>query len=131
MTELFEKRAGPSYRCPVCDVMLAAEPALPAYDAPCPDCGYRLWCRKRKVGDVVVLSVLPDRTPEHSELERLAESFLRRRDVLRVVVDLRRRVRRASRSTRVNNVFFRNWHRSCRSDVPWAICTNRGQMRIP
>ncbi len=88
MTELFEKRAGPSYRCPVCDVTLAAEPALPTYDTPCPDCGCRLWCRKRNVDDVVVLSVLPNRTPEHADVERLAESLVRSCRVLRVVVDL-------------------------------------------
>jgi anti-anti-sigma factor len=88
MTELLEKRAGPSYRCPVCDVMLAAEPTLHTYDARCPDCGYRQWCRKRKVGDVVVLSVLPDRTPELADIELLAESLERSSRVLRVVVDL-------------------------------------------
>jgi anti-anti-sigma factor len=88
MTELSEKRAGPLYRCPVCDVVLAAEPALPTYDAPCPDCGYRLWCRKRKVRDVVVLSVLPDRTPQLADIERLAESLERSSRVLRVVLDL-------------------------------------------
>jgi anti-anti-sigma factor len=88
MTELLEKRAGPSYRCPVCDVMLAAEPALPTYDAPCPDCGCRLWCRKRKVGDVVVLSVLPDSTPEVADIEQVAESLERSSRVLSVVVDL-------------------------------------------
>lgn len=87
-TELLEKRGGPSYRCPVCDVMLAAEPTLPTYDAPCPDCGYRLWCRKRTVGDVVVLCVLPDRTPELADIERVAESLKRSSCVLRVVLDL-------------------------------------------
>jgi anti-anti-sigma factor len=88
MTELFEERAGPSYRCPVCDVTLAAEPALPTYDTPCPDCGYQLWCRKRKVDDVVLLSVLPDRTAERADIERLAESLVRSCHVLRVVIDL-------------------------------------------
>jgi anti-anti-sigma factor len=72
----------------VCDVTLAAEPALPRYDTPCPDCGYRLWCRRRKVEDVVFLSVLPDRTPERADIERLAESLERSCRVLRVVVDL-------------------------------------------
>jgi anti-anti-sigma regulatory factor len=40
------------------------------------------------VDDVVVLSVLPDRTPEHSDIERLAESLVRCGGVLRVVADL-------------------------------------------
>lgn len=88
MTDLLEQRTAPLYRCPVCDVMLAAEPALPTYDPPCPDCGCRLWCRKRKVGDVFVLSVLPDRTPELADIERLVESLERSSRVLRVVVDL-------------------------------------------
>jgi anti-anti-sigma factor len=47
-----------------------------------------LWCRKRKVDDVVVLSVLPDRTPELPDVKRLAESLVRSCRVLRVVVDL-------------------------------------------
>lgn len=88
MTGLAERREDLSYQCPVCDVTLTAEPALPTYDAPCPDCGYGLWCRKRKVDDVVVLSVLPDRTPELADIKRLTESLVRSCRVLRVVVDL-------------------------------------------
>lgn len=88
MNERLNKREGLSYRCPVCDVTLAAEPVLPMYDTPCPNCGYRLWCRKKKVGDVVVLSVLPDGTPEVAEIERLVESLVGSCRMLRVVVDL-------------------------------------------
>ena len=88
MTELFGERAGPSCRCPVCDVMLAAESALPTYDTPCPGCGCRLWCCKREVDDVVFLSVLPYRTPEQADVKRLAESLVHSCRALRVVVDL-------------------------------------------
>lgn len=88
MTKIHGKREDLSCRCPVCDVTLAADPALPTYDTPCPDCGYHLWCCKRKVDDVIVLSVLPDRIPEHAGIKRLAESLVGSCRVLRVAVDL-------------------------------------------
>ena len=61
------------YQCPVCGMRVAAQAALPAYDTPCPDCGYSLWCRKRMADGEVILSVLPNRIPQHTDIERLAE----------------------------------------------------------
>jgi anti-anti-sigma factor len=40
------------------------------------------------IDDVVVLRVLPGRTPEIGDIERLAESLVRSADVPRVVVDV-------------------------------------------
>lgn len=88
MCHLLEERLETPYLCPVCGVILAAEPAQPTYDAPCSDCGYPLWCRERTVEGVHVLDVLPDRTPEHSDIARLADALTRSRPRPRVVVDL-------------------------------------------
>jgi len=77
------------YQCPVCDAKMAIEPPLPPHDAPCPACGYPLWCcRRRTVDDVVVLKVLRDRTPEVADIERLAEALVSSGGVPHVVVDL-------------------------------------------
>lgn len=88
MSNLFEERADLLYRCPVCNIGLTAEPALPAYDVPCSGCGYSLWCGKRTVDGVVVLYVLPNRTPEHADIERLAASLGSSSGVPRIVLDL-------------------------------------------
>jgi anti-sigma B factor antagonist len=83
-----QKRADLLYRCPVCNVRLSAEPALPAYDAPCPDCGSSLWCGRSTVDGVVLLHILPDRTPEHADIERLTASLVTSTSVPRIVLDL-------------------------------------------
>lgn len=84
----FEKASESLLRCPVCNTKTAIEPPPPPHDAPCPACGYPLWCHKRLVGDVVVLDVMRGRTPEHTDVVRLAKSLVRRGGIPRVVVDL-------------------------------------------
>ncbi len=76
------------YRCPVCNAKMAIEPPPPPHDAPCAACGYPLWCRKRTVGDVVVLDVMRGRTPEHTDIVRLCESLVGCGNIPRVTVDL-------------------------------------------
>ena len=78
------------YHCAVCGVKLAAEADTLRYDAACRGCRSLLWCRRRTVGDVVVLDVIPGRTPEHGEVVRVAESLVRLGGPPRVVVDLSR-----------------------------------------
>ena len=76
------------YRCPVCNARMAIEPPPPPHDAPCSACGYPLWCSMRLVGDVVVLDVMRGRTPEQTDVVRLAKSLVGREGIPRVVVDL-------------------------------------------
>jgi len=61
---------------------------MPAYDVPCTECGYGVWCRKKTDDGVVVLHVLPHRTPDHADIERLAEALASSAGVPRVVVEL-------------------------------------------
>lgn len=83
-----EKREKTLYRCPVCNAEMPVEPPPPPHDASCAACGCSLWCRKRMVGDVVVLDVLPGRTPEHTDAVHLAKSLAARGGVPRVIIDL-------------------------------------------
>lgn len=76
--------------CPLCGVKLAPHRMLPIPPMPCVECGYFLWCHSRILGDVVVLDVLPDRTPEQADIQRLADSLLDTKDAPRVVVNLAR-----------------------------------------
>jgi anti-anti-sigma regulatory factor/predicted RNA-binding Zn-ribbon protein involved in translation (DUF1610 family) len=78
------------FRCAACDARISSEPGLSMYDAPCPACGYGLWCRKQTLDDQVVLSVLPGRTPEQEDIERLAELLMRSDWDRCVVIDLSR-----------------------------------------
>lgn len=77
-------------RCPVCGAKLAPHLMLPSLAMPCPECGYCLWCRSRAVDDVVILDVLPGRTPEQADIQRLADTLIAAGHVPRVVVDLSR-----------------------------------------
>ncbi len=76
------------YQCPVCGHGLPHEPPMPRFDAPCSDCGYHIWCRRRTPSDDVVLEVLPGRTPDPWDVEQLVESLIQQRPAARVVVDL-------------------------------------------
>lgn len=82
------KGVGVPHQCPVCGTTLAAESPLPAYDAPCTVCTYMVWCRKTTVDGVIVLHVLPGRTPDHVDIECLVEALVRSEGAPRVVVDL-------------------------------------------
>lgn len=79
-----------SYRCPICGKKLPREPALPRFDAPCPQCGYDLWCRQRFPSDVTELDVLPQRVPEPWDVDQLVAALVHRNAHARVVVDLSR-----------------------------------------
>ena len=79
-----------SYQCPICGKTLPSELALPRFDAPCSECGYHVWCRRVTSSGEVVLDVLPERTPELSEVEQLVEALVRSQVAGRVIVDLSR-----------------------------------------
>jgi len=79
-----------SYQCPICGKKLPYEPSLPRFDAPCSECGYHLWCRRRTSNGEVFLEVLPERTPEPAEVEQLVEALVRKRGTATVTVDLSR-----------------------------------------
>jgi len=83
-----ETREDASYECPVCGARLTVDPPLPPHEAPCPACAYPLWCRKRMIGSVVVLDLMRDRTPEHAEMERVADAIVGSGDAPKVVADL-------------------------------------------
>ena len=79
-----------SYQCPVCGYGLPYEPPVRRFDAPCTECGYHIWCRRRVPDDAAVLEVLPGRTPEPWDVEQVVETLLRQAAGTRVVVDLAR-----------------------------------------
>lgn len=81
-TEMIEK---PSYHCPACGATMAIELPSARNSAPC---GCSLWCRKRTVGDVIVLDVLRGRTPGHEDVELLSKSLVDCSDAPHVVIDL-------------------------------------------
>ncbi len=83
-----EEQTNVSHHCPVCDLRLPDDPVLSFSDDDCPECGYYLWCRKKTEDDVAVLSVLPDRTPEQTEIVDLVDLLARDEGIPRVVVDL-------------------------------------------
>ena len=88
MSDPSDRSEEAAYSCPVCDTRIAGAPAPPPFDAPCPDCGYMLWCRKKMMGGVAVLHVVPGRTPEHGEVEQLGEALERPGGGPRVIVEL-------------------------------------------
>ena len=90
MSHLPNETMNMSYHCPLCGVPLGAEPVLRICAVSCYECGYPLWCRKRMVGDVAVLSVLAGNSPEQGDIERLAQSLVRSGRAPSVVVDLSR-----------------------------------------
>jgi len=78
------------YQCPICGKALPSEPVPPRFDAPCSDCRYHLWCRRRASDGEVVLEVLPQRTPQPDEVEQLVDALVREHESGRVMVDLSR-----------------------------------------
>ena len=77
-----------SYQCPVCANALPHLAALPPFDAPCAECGAYLWCRQRISDNGIYLNVVPGRTPEPWEVERVVKSILQQDSAAHVVVDL-------------------------------------------
>ena len=77
-----------SYQCPICGNSVPHEPSLPRFDAPCSECGYHLWCRRRVPSDDTELEVLPLRTPEPWEVDQLAKCLAQNDAHAHVVVDL-------------------------------------------
>lgn len=78
------------YQCPICGNGLPLEPPVRRFEAPCSDCGYHLWCRRRFPSGDTELEALPERTPEPSDLHQLVEALVRKDDHARVLVDLSR-----------------------------------------
>lgn len=76
------------YECPICGNALPQEPWLVRFDAPCSECGYRLWCRRRLQGTETILEVLPERTPEPWESKQLVASLIARNMHTFVTMDL-------------------------------------------
>jgi len=66
---------------------LATKPPLPPDNA-CRECGGLLWCRKKTLGDAIVLEVMVTGTPLHADVERLIESLFRSTDIPRVLMDM-------------------------------------------
>ena len=64
------------YECPKCGNTLPHEPWLARFDAPCTECGYHLWCRRRFPATGTELEVLPERTPEPCEIQQLVEALV-------------------------------------------------------
>ena len=81
---------GVSYRCPACNHALPYEPPTARYDAPCCECGSRLWCRRRESSCGLILEILPQRTPEPEEVTQLVEALHRNSSHTYVIVDLSR-----------------------------------------
>ena len=77
-------------RCPICGNSLPREAPLPRFDAPCSGCGGFVWCREQDSEQGIALEVLPDRIPEPTDLERLANALIERGGSERVIVDLTR-----------------------------------------
>ena len=82
-----EGRPSPCH-CPGCGATLGPHLLLPSIPMPCPDCGHTVWCCGRRVEEVLVLDVLPDRTPEQGDIKGLADSLAESCDVPRVIVEL-------------------------------------------
>ena len=99
MRQAVSRRAEEAFRCVICGLPLVSRFGLSAHDAPCRDCGCVPWCRKRVVDGRVLLSVLPDRTPEDTDIQRLADSLVGSDEVEMVVVDL-------SQLNTVNSLFL-------------------------
>jgi len=74
--------------CPVCGNTFPHLPASPNFDAPCSGCGGYLWCSQYRVGDVIVLEAMPDRTPALWDVEQVVESLFKHGAVRRIVFDL-------------------------------------------
>ncbi len=76
------------YECPVCGNGLPQAPWLARYDAPCFQCGYPLWCRRRLPSTETILEVLPERTPEPQEVQKLVASLISQNAAAMVTIDL-------------------------------------------
>ena len=76
------------YQCPICGNALPHLAAIAPFDAPCSECGYYLWCRRRDSTEGVVLEAVSGRAPEPSELGRVVQAITREGPHVRVTVDL-------------------------------------------
>ncbi len=85
-----ETVAGTLHRCPACDTALPFEPHMPPFSASCLACGYSLWCSKRRANDNVVLDVVPGRTPDVRDIDRVVESLVHTTGIAGVRIDLSR-----------------------------------------
>lgn len=88
MSESIDRERGLPYRCPVCGAEVPFEPPAPPYDAPCSECNHQLWCRQRKVGDAVILDILPGRTPEHWDVECVVDALIKTERPIQVILHM-------------------------------------------
>ena len=88
MTTQSNERERVSYECPLCGNTLPHAVSLAPYDAPCSECGTRLWCRQRVPSDATVLEAMPGHSPELWEVERVVERLAKTGGLDRVLFDL-------------------------------------------
>jgi anti-anti-sigma factor len=87
MREVVESTAlETSYQCAVCGTALPYHPVF--FEDHCPKCGFLLWCYRRSQNGFVILEVIPGRTPELEDLDRMVCSLLQSSSIQRVVLDL-------------------------------------------
>ena len=83
-----ETSKGPPCHCPMCNTLLPTRPLPPPFHAPCPHCGYLLWCCKKTVEGVTVFGVIPGITPDVEDIESLSDVLVSGGGIPRVIVDL-------------------------------------------
>ena len=87
-TQLDGNQDQASYECPLCGNALPHAVSLAPFDAPCSDCGARLWCRRVVASDCTILEALPGQSPELWEVERIITHLAGVDGLGRVVFDL-------------------------------------------
>lgn len=88
MSTLSETATSTPCHCPVCNVVLTPGRRTPPFDAPCPQCGYSLWCCKKTVEGVTVLGVIPGITPAPQDVAHVSDALVSDGGIPRVIVDL-------------------------------------------
>ena len=87
-TQHIRSKADRAYQCPVCGNALPHIAPLPPFDAPCSECGSYLWCRRVVGRGTTVLEIVPGRSPEPFEVDRVVKSLLSREEDTSVILDL-------------------------------------------
>jgi anti-anti-sigma factor len=77
-----------SYQCPLCGNALRHAVSLAPFNAPCSDCGTRLWCRQRVSSEGTILEALPGQSPELWEVEKVVKHLAGQGSLGRIVFDL-------------------------------------------
>jgi len=77
-----------SVQCVICGRRLTHGYGIPAYETPCPDCGYVPWCSKRESMGRVRLTLLRGQMPGEADIERLASLLVASDSTTGVILDL-------------------------------------------